>query len=101
MPSDYITKPKTKPKLPAPSFKYGSSTYVVLAYAKMRNKPFSIENIRDFTARYTNDYEVKRSLEVLLKNGSVQIVGSDLWEITPKGIQQVLDFAGRRAVTAF
>lgn len=101
MPSEYITKPKAKPKLPPPSFKYGSNTYVVLAYAKMKNKSFSIEDIRSVTARYTKDYEVKRSIEVLLKNGSVSQVGEESWKITPKGIQQVFDFASRRDVTAF
>lgn len=101
MPSEYITKPKSKPKLPPPSFKYGSNTYVVLAYAKMKNKNFSIEDVRSVTARYTNDYEVKRSIEVLLKNGSVVSVKDGFWKITPKGIQQIFDFASRREVTAF
>lgn len=92
---------KPKPVLPAPSFKDGSSTYVVLCYAKMKNKEFSIDDIRSITARYTNDYEVKRSLDVLLKNGSVSVVKENLWKITPKGIQQVFDFASRRKVIDF
>jgi hypothetical protein len=92
---------KPKPVLPAPSFKDGSSTYVVLCYAKMKNKEFGIEDVRSITARYTSDYEVKRSLEVLIKNGSLSLVSNNAWKITPKGIQQVFDFASRRKVTEF
>lgn len=90
---------KPKPKLPAPTFKYGSGTYVILTYAKMVKKPFSIVKIRSLTARYTNDYEVKRSLDVLEKNGSVVKVGESQWQITPVGIQQVYDFALRKGIS--
>jgi hypothetical protein len=91
---------KPKPVFPAPSFKDGSSTYVVLCYAKMKNKEFGIDDVRGITSRYTSDYEVKRSLEVLVKNGSLSVIGSK-WKITPKGVQQVFDFASRRKVIEF
>lgn len=97
MPSPPATpNQKAKPVLPAPSFKYGSNTYIVLSYAKMKKKPFSIANIRALTGRYKNDHEVKRSLEVLEKNGSVRKVNQDEWQITAIGVQQVLDFARRK-----
>lgn len=72
-----------------------------LAYAKMVNKPFGIINIRQFTYRYKTDYEVKRSLDVLVKNGSIKKVTEDTWEITPKGITHVYDFAKRRELAEY
>lgn len=87
---------KPKPALAAPTFKYGSNTYVVLAYAKVAKRPFGIRDIRSFTARYTNDYEVGRSLSVLEKNLSVKKVNQDQWEITQTGIQHIYDFARRK-----
>ena len=88
---------KTKPVLPPPTFKYGSNTYVCLAYAKMTGKHFSIEDIRKFTNRYTGDYEVKRSLAVLERNGSIVASSPETWVITPTGVQQIYDFAKRRS----
>jgi hypothetical protein len=102
MPQKPATPNQTpKPVFPAPSFKYGSSTYVVLCYAKMKNKEFGIEDVKGITSRYTSDYEVKRSLDVLVKNGSLSTIGSNMWKITPKGIQQVFDFASRRKSIGF
>lgn len=85
-----------KPALPAPTFKYSSSTYVVLAYAKLVNRPFSVKDIRNFTAKFTSNYDVVRSLKVLEKNGSVTMVQENLWQVTPVGIQQIYDFPLRR-----
>lgn len=97
MPSPPATpNQKPKPELPEPTFKYGSATYIVLTYAKMVKKPFSIMSIRKLTGRYKNDYEVKRSLDVLERNGSVVKVGDNKWQVTPVGIQQVYDFARRK-----
>lgn len=90
---------KPKPALPPPSFKYGSNTYVVLSYAKVCKRPFSIQDIRNFTARYTTDYEVGRSLVVLEKNLSVNKVNPDQWEITQTGIQHIYDFARRKNIS--
>lgn len=87
----------TKPVLPAPTFKYGSNTYVCLAYAKMTGKNFSIADIRKFTNRYTGDYDVKRSLAVLERNGSIVVSSPETWVITPTGVQQIYDFAKRRS----
>lgn len=91
--------PNQKPKavLPEPSFKYGSNTHLLLTYAKSINKDFTIENVRSFTARYSNNHEVNRSIEVLLKNGSIKKTGENQWKITTVGIHQVFDFARRRS----
>lgn len=93
------TRQNAKPVLPPPTFKYGSSTYVLLAYAKMVKKPFSIVNVRALTARYKNDKEVRRSLEVLEKNNSVQKVDDNRWQVTQTGVQQVYDFARRKGAS--
>jgi hypothetical protein len=100
MPSPPATpNQKPNPVLPAPTFKYGSNTYVVLAFAKMKKKPFSIFDIRKLTGRYKNDYEVKRSLDVLENNKSVKKINETEWQITATGVQQVLDFACRKSLT--
>ena len=97
MPSAPLTpNQKPNPVLPAPTFKYGSRTHTLLSYAKMRKKPFSIMDARGVIRRYKNDYEVKKSLEVLEKNGSVKKINSSEWQITPTGTQQIYDFAGRK-----
>jgi hypothetical protein len=97
MPSPPATpNQKPLPVLPKPTFKYGSNTYVVLAFAKTIKKEFSIFDVRNFTARYNSDYEVKRSLDVLEKNESVTKINPEQWKITPKGVTQVYDFARRK-----
>jgi hypothetical protein len=85
-----------KPVLPAPTFKDASSTHVILGFAKSVKRPFSVQDVRNFTARYTNDRDVVRSLEVLEKNGSVAKCNETTWQITPKGIQHIYDFVMRR-----
>lgn len=97
MPRETTKQQTGKPVLPAPTFKYSSSTYVVLAYAKLVKRPFSVRNVRDFTARFTRDSDVIRSLEVLERNGSVTRVNDGSWQVTPKGVQHVYDFALRRS----
>ena len=86
--------------LPEPSFKHGSSTYVLLTFAKSMNRPFSVSDIRNCTARYSSDYEVKRSIAVLIKNNSLEVVDEEHWKITSDGIHQVFDFARRRVPTS-
>lgn len=102
MPRNYIktTDRQVKPVLPPPTFKYGSNTYICLVYAKMTGKNFSIQDIRKFTNRYTNDHDVKRSLQVLEKNGSIERTANGYWKVTPKGVTHVYDFAKRRAATS-
>jgi hypothetical protein len=87
---------KLKPVLSSPTFKYGSNTYVVLAFAKMKKNKFSISDIRKLTGRYKTDYEVKRSLEVLERNKSVRKVNQHEWQITATGVQQIIDFSRRK-----
>lgn len=92
---------KNKPVLAAPTFRYGSSSYVALAYAKTKNKtPFGIDNLLNFSSRFSNNRDIKRTLEVLISNGSIKEVEKDLWLITPKGRQHILDFASRRKITS-
>ena len=100
MPSKYITKAKTKPVLKAPTFKYGGNSYVVLAYAKIKKAPFTVENVLSFTSKMGSTRDVRRAVEVLLKNGSIKKVTAESWVVTPAGLQQVYDFASRRAVLA-
>lgn len=92
-------RPYPKPVLSAPSFKYGGVSYVALAYAKVRgNKPFGVENLVAFSARFSKPSDAKRAIDTLVKNGSITEVKPGLWVISNKGRQQVLDFAARRKV---
>lgn len=100
MPSRHVAKAKMKPVMKAPTFKYGGSSYVVLAYAKIKKTPFTVENILGFTSKISNSRDVGRAIEVLLKNGSIKKVTDTSWVVTPVGLQQVYDFASRRSVLA-
>lgn len=87
---------RPKAVLPAPSFKYGSSTYVALAYAKiMGEKGFTIQGLRDFSGRFTSHKQVRKSVQVLINNGSITPTREDVWKITKVGIQQIIDFGSR------
>lgn len=81
---------------PVPTFKYGSRTHTLLCYAKMRKTPFSVLNARSVITRYKNDQEVKTSLEVLERNGSVKRVDDLQWQVTTTGTQQVYDMIKRK-----
>ena len=100
MPSPHISKARAKPQLPAPSFRYASNTYILLAYAKMKNKPITVESVRSFNLKYSENSQVTRAIKVLLENGSISQVTEDSWIITATGIQQIIDFASRRKITA-
>ena len=93
---DSVRQQTGKPVLPVPTFKDSSSTHITLGFAKSVKRPFSVQDVRNFTARYTNDRDVVRSLEVLEKNGSVAKCNETTWQITPRGIQHIYDFVMRR-----
>ena len=82
--------------LPPPSFQYGGRSYVLLSYAKMKNKSFSIEEVLRFSGRFSNNKDVRRSAKVLIENGSLIKTDEDMWRITPDGVQQLIDFRTRR-----
>jgi hypothetical protein len=89
-------KKQTLGVLPPPTFKYGGRSYVLLSYAKMKNKPFGIESVLRFTGRFVTNKDVRRSAKVLIENGSLVEVSEDMWRITPDGAQQLIDFRTRR-----
>jgi hypothetical protein len=82
--------------LPSPSFKYGGKSYVLLSYAKMKRNAFDVESVNRFSGRFLDNRDVRRSAKVLISNGSLIEISKDVWQITPKGIQQLLDFRSRR-----
>ncbi len=87
-----------KPALPQPNFRYGSRSYVLLSYAKFKREAFGIEDVRKFSYRFDDAWSIKQSIKTLISNGSLEQVSSDSWKITPKGVQQVYDFAARNQV---
>jgi hypothetical protein len=82
--------------LPPPSFKYGGKSYVLLSYAKMKKKTFDVESVNRFSGRFLDNRDVRRSAKVLVSNGSLIETSKDVWQITPVGVQQLLDFRARR-----
>jgi hypothetical protein len=82
--------------LPPPSFKYGGKSYVLLSYAKMKKKTFDVESVNRFSGRFLDNRDVRRSAKVLVSNGSLIEISKDVWQITPVGVQQLLDFRARR-----
>lgn len=49
--------------------KYGSSTYVVLCYLKMKRQPVSFGEYRKFTINKVKPSDVNRTFRVLVKYG--------------------------------
>lgn len=82
--------------LPAPTFKYGGQSYVLLSYAKMKKGPFDIESVKRFSNRFDGNRTIRRAVKVLLENDSIVEVEQDCWQITPTGVQQLMDFRARR-----
>lgn len=58
------TKEKTKNLI-----KYGSSTYVLLCYLKMKKQAVSVSDFHKFTLRNSKPSSIQRSFDVLAKSG--------------------------------
>lgn len=82
--------------LPPPSFKYGGKSYVLLSYAKMKRNAFDVDSVNRFSGRFLDNRDVRRSAKVLISNGSLIEISKDVWQITPVGVQHLLDFRARR-----
>lgn len=49
--------------------KYGSSTYVLLCYLKMKKQAVSVKDFHKFTLQNTKPSTIQRAFDVLVKNG--------------------------------
>lgn len=84
--------PLPKPK--QPTFKYGSSTYLVLAYAYAYDKAMTVEDFQRLSnGAFRDKNDIKRALMVLVDNRSMEQLNENYWRITPLGIRQALELA--------
>jgi hypothetical protein len=84
------------PVLPRPSFIEGSLAHKILSYAIVLNKAFTPKELQNLMGVQQKPSDLKRSLLVLEKNGSVAKLNEEYWAVTRKGIQQFYDFRARK-----
>lgn len=85
-------KPVPKPK--APTYKYGSSTYNVLAYAYAYDKAMTIDDFQEVSNKgFADKNAIKRALIVLEENKAMIRLNDTYWRITSSGMKQALDLA--------
>lgn len=70
---------------PKPIFKYGSLSHKVLAYARMVNKAFTAEEVKNYFGSPLGVSDIMRSLKVLQNNKSVSQLNEKYWTITSIG----------------
>lgn len=74
-----------------PTFKYGSSSYYVLAFSYIYDKAMSIDDYVEVANGSLPDRsKIQRALGVLEKNSSVIKITEKHWRITVVGVQQLL-----------
>ena len=77
-----------------PTYKYGSSTYLVLVYAYAYNKALSIDDFQKLSNNaFDNKHAIKRALLMLLENKAMIQLNENYWCITAMGIQQAVELA--------
>lgn len=75
--------------------KYGSSTYVVLCYLRMKNKFISLEDYRKFRINKVKPSDITRTFTVLVKYGLAirSTDGTSRVAITERGRQYLFKVA--------
>jgi hypothetical protein len=82
--------PKSKP----PTYKYGSSTYNVLAYAYAYDKALTIDDFQELSNKaFTDKNVIKKALNVLEENKAMVRLNDTYWRITANGMKQALELA--------
>jgi hypothetical protein len=85
------------PKPNTPTYKYGSSTYNILAYAYAYDKAMTIEDFQKVSKVNNKGFDdkntIKRSLAVLEENKAMIRLNDTYWRITAIGMRQALELA--------
>jgi len=77
-----------------PTYKYGSSTYLVLAYAYAYRTSLTIDDFQRLSSNAFEDkYTIKRALGILVDNKAMTQVNDTYWCITGLGIRQAVELA--------
>lgn len=90
--SDLDLPPLPKPK--QPTFKYGSTTYMVLAYAYVYDRAMTIDDFQRLSNKAFRDKgDIKKALLVLVNNKAMEQLNDTYWRITALGMRQVVELA--------
>jgi len=90
--SDLDLPPLPKPK--QPTFKYGSTTYVVLAYAYAYDRAMTVDDFQRLSNKAFRDKgDIKKALLVLVNNKAMEQLNENYWRITALGMRQVVELA--------
>lgn len=77
-----------------PTFKYGSSTYLVLAYAYAYRTSLTIDDFQRLSNNaFADKFIIKRALSTLVENKAMTKVNENYWCITGLGIRQAVELA--------
>ena len=66
---------------------YGSSTYVVLCYLKMKRCPVSVDDYRKFYLHKSKPSDIARSFDVLVRHNFAKYTLDNRVIITSRGIE--------------
>jgi hypothetical protein len=91
------TPASTIPEHLKPTFKYGSSTYNILAYAYAYDKAMTIEDFQKASKANNKGFDdkstIEKSLVVLEENRAMVRLNETYWRITAIGMRQALELA--------
>lgn len=77
-----------------PTFKYGSSTYMILAYACIYDRALTIDDFQKLSnGRFRDKGDIKKALSVLVSNKSMAKLNDSYWRITPLGMRHVVELS--------
>lgn len=65
---------------------YGSSTYVVLCYLKMKGKPTNVADFRKFSLNKVKPSDITRSFDVLVRHNLAKRHSEGHYIITSRGV---------------
>jgi hypothetical protein len=72
------------------TFKYDSTSYKVLSYMKMVNKPVTLKNVMNiFRGKFRHSGDAKKTMNVLIRNSCVNQISIDSYMITQKGLDVI------------
>lgn len=76
--------------------KYGSAKKTALYYLKMKNEAVSFASIFNFVKHYKQrPFRIKEGLVSMQAEGLISEVQTDMWQITPLGINAVYELGKR------
>jgi len=82
------------PQPKQPTFKYGSTTYVVLAYAYAYDRAMTVDDFQKVSNKYfRHTGDIRKALLVLVNNKAIEQLNENYWRITALGIRQVVELA--------